>query len=50
MRRTGSVRYAAFMPMSFLRAFWRAVGMVHGTLAYLSERLTGRDRRRRVVE
>jgi len=50
VRRTGSIRYAAFLPMSFLRAFWRAAGMVHGILAFLLQRLTGRNSQCRAVE
>lgn len=38
VRRTGQVRYAAFALMSFLRAFWRGVGLSHGTLAGLLRR------------
>jgi len=42
VRRTGSLRYAAYGWMGFVRAFWRGVGLAHGTLAGLA----GRMRRR----
>ena len=35
IRRTGQWRYAAFAPMSFLRSFYRGIGMTMGTLHYL---------------
>ena len=35
VRRTGQWRYLAFAPMSFLRAFYRGIGMTMGTLHYL---------------
>ncbi|MFH1417328.1 MAG: glycosyltransferase [Planctomycetota bacterium] len=31
-------RYLLYAVMSFVRAFWRGLGMVHGTLAYLGRR------------
>lgn len=33
--RTKKLSYLAFAPLGFVRAFWRAVGMVQGVLAYL---------------
>lgn len=42
VRRCG-VKYALFAPMSFLRAYWRGVGLSLGVLAYLWERVAGRD-------
>ena len=50
VRRTRRPRYFAFTLMSFLRAFWRAVGMGQGVLAALRERLRGRAETRRAVE
>ena len=35
MLRLREPRYMAFGLMSFVRAFWRGVGMTHGTLGYL---------------
>ena len=35
VRRTGALRYLAFAAMSFLRAFWRGVGMTIGVLSTL---------------
>lgn len=35
VKRTGDARMASFALMSFLRAFWRAVGMALGVLDYL---------------
>lgn len=34
VRQTGRLRFLAFAPMSFLRAFFRAIGMVQGMAAY----------------
>lgn len=39
IRRLRRSRYLCFAGMSFLRAFWRGVGMTHGTLGYLAARL-----------
>jgi len=36
--RTGSAKYLMFGVMSFVRAFWRGVGMVQGTLNYVFTR------------
>lgn len=33
--RLGNLRYLCYGAMSFLRAFWRGVGMTHGVLGYL---------------
>jgi len=42
MRRTRQAKYAAFAPMGFVRAFWRGVGLAHGTLAAVFRRGRGR--------
>ncbi len=34
VRQAGQLRYLAFAPLGFLRAFFRAIGMVQGVLAY----------------
>ncbi len=39
LKRLRRPRYLAFAAMSFLRAFWRGVGMTHGTLGYLTSQL-----------
>ncbi len=36
--RLRQARYLAFAPMSFVRAFWRGVGMTHGVLKYVTSR------------
>ncbi len=33
VRRTGRIAYAGFAVMSFVRAFWRGVGMMHGIVS-----------------
>jgi GT2 family glycosyltransferase len=38
LRRLRKPRYLSYAAMSFIRAFWRGVGMTHGTLAYLASR------------
>ncbi len=40
VKRTRSLRLSIFAPMSFLRSFWRGVGMTEGTLRYLAKRPT----------
>ncbi len=30
---TGQWRYLAFIPLGFIRAFWRGIGMIHGVLS-----------------
>ncbi|MHC4913714.1 MAG: glycosyltransferase family 2 protein [Planctomycetota bacterium] len=35
LRRLGRPRYVWYVAMSFIRAFWRGVGMTHGMLGYL---------------
>ena len=39
VRRTGDWRLASYAALSWLRAYYRAVGMSHGVAAALSERL-----------
>ena len=39
VRRLRQWRYLAYAPMSFVRAFWRGVGMTHGVLRYLASRI-----------
>jgi hypothetical protein len=34
VRRHRKLRYLMFGLMSFLRAYWRGIGMTHGVLAY----------------
>ncbi|MCH8966333.1 MAG: glycosyltransferase [Planctomycetes bacterium] len=40
--RLRQVRYAGVAVMSFVRAFWRGVGMTHGLLSYLASRKEAR--------
>ena len=39
VRRLRKAHYLAFGLMSFIRAYWRGIGMTHGTLKYLAARL-----------
>jgi cellulose synthase/poly-beta-1,6-N-acetylglucosamine synthase-like glycosyltransferase len=39
VRRLRRPRYLGFGAMSFVRAFWRGIGMTHGTLRYCAARL-----------
>ena len=36
--------YALFAPMSFIRAFWRGIGMSAGTLRYVAAAIRGGER------
>ncbi|NOX57271.1 MAG: glycosyltransferase [Planctomycetes bacterium] len=42
LKQTGKLRYVAFAGMSFLRAFWRGVGLSHATIDYV---LAGKEKR-----
>jgi cellulose synthase/poly-beta-1,6-N-acetylglucosamine synthase-like glycosyltransferase len=43
VRATGQTRYLLFAPFSFLRAFYRGIGMTHGVLAVLRNRILPTD-------
>jgi len=38
LRRLGQGRYLCYAAMSFIRAFWRGIGMTHGLLDYLRKK------------
>ncbi|MCA9244909.1 MAG: glycosyltransferase [Phycisphaerales bacterium] len=46
LRRTRRASYASFALMSFVRAFWRGVGMTAGVLSYLAARTRGETLRK----
>jgi hypothetical protein len=42
LRRLRRLRYLAFVVMSFVRAYWRGIGLIQGMLVYVASRLGGR--------
>ena len=50
VRRTRQARFLTFAVMSFVRAFWRGIGMTMGVLAFAYHKLCGRTERRPMSE
>jgi len=44
LRRTGQVRYLTYVPMGFLRAYARGIGMSYSCVVYVMRMLSGRAR------